>query len=57
LPPAPGATFFNFIASHDGIGVLPARGIPLRGDRPGRSLNRRKFDLSELEALLAKSAG
>lgn len=25
--PAPGATFFNFIASHDGIGVLPARGI------------------------------
>ncbi len=26
-PPSPGATFFNFIASHDGIGVLPARGI------------------------------
>ncbi len=26
-PPALGATFFNFIASHDGIGVLPARGI------------------------------
>jgi sucrose phosphorylase len=26
-PPAPGATFFNFIASHDGIGVLPARGF------------------------------
>ena len=26
-PPAPGATFFNFIASHDGIGVAPARGI------------------------------
>ncbi len=26
-PPAPTATFFNFIASHDGIGVLPARGI------------------------------
>lgn len=26
-PPAPAATFFNFIASHDGIGVLPARGI------------------------------
>ncbi|MGC8779994.1 MAG: alpha-amylase family glycosyl hydrolase, partial [Anaerolineae bacterium] len=26
-PPAPGATFFNFIASHDGIGVLPARGL------------------------------
>lgn len=26
-PPAPGAAFFNFIASHDGIGVLPARGI------------------------------
>ena len=25
--PSPGATFFNFIASHDGIGVLPARGI------------------------------
>lgn len=25
--PAPGATFFNFIASHDGIGVAPARGI------------------------------
>jgi sucrose phosphorylase len=23
----PGASFFNFIASHDGIGVLPARGI------------------------------
>jgi sucrose phosphorylase len=26
-PPSPAATFFNFIASHDGIGVLPARGI------------------------------
>jgi glycosidase len=26
-PPSPGATFFNFIASHDGIGVLPARGF------------------------------
>lgn len=25
--PAPGAAFFNFIASHDGIGVVPARGI------------------------------
>ena len=25
--PAPGATFFNFIASHDGIGVRPAEGI------------------------------
>jgi sucrose phosphorylase len=26
-PPTAGASFFNFIASHDGIGVLPARGI------------------------------
>ena len=26
-PPSRGATFFNFIASHDGIGVVPARGI------------------------------
>jgi glucosylglycerate phosphorylase len=25
--PSPGKTFFNFIASHDGIGVNPARGI------------------------------
>jgi len=25
--PAPGVTFFNFIASHDGIGVRPAEGI------------------------------
>ena len=25
--PSPGATFFNFIASHDGIGVNPARGV------------------------------
>ena len=25
--PTPGATFFNFIASHDGIGVRPAEGI------------------------------
>ena len=25
--PSAGATFFNFIASHDGIGVLPARGV------------------------------
>ncbi|MDX9953570.1 MAG: sugar phosphorylase [Anaerolineae bacterium] len=25
--PSPAATFFNFIASHDGIGVLPARGF------------------------------
>ncbi len=26
-PPAPGATFFNFIASHDGLGVRPAEGL------------------------------
>jgi sucrose phosphorylase len=26
-PPAAGATFFNFLASHDGIGVVPASGI------------------------------
>jgi len=26
-PPVAAATFFNFIASHDGIGVMPARGI------------------------------
>ncbi len=26
-PPSRAATFFNFIASHDGIGVLPARGF------------------------------
>jgi glucosylglycerate phosphorylase len=26
-PPSSSATFFNFIASHDGIGVLPARGF------------------------------
>jgi len=26
-PPSPSATFFNFIASHDGIGVVPAVGI------------------------------
>ncbi|HXK43659.1 MAG TPA: sugar phosphorylase [Anaerolineae bacterium] len=26
-PPSTGATFFNFIASHDGFGVLPARGF------------------------------
>jgi glycosidase len=26
-PPAPRATFFNFTASHDGIGVMPARGL------------------------------
>ncbi len=25
--PVPGTTFFNFIASHDGIGVMPAKGI------------------------------
>jgi glycosidase len=25
--PSPGTTFFNFIASHDGIGLNPARGI------------------------------
>jgi glucosylglycerate phosphorylase len=25
--PSPGTTFFNFIASHDGIGVNPARGL------------------------------
>jgi sucrose phosphorylase len=25
--PAPQATFFNFTASHDGIGVMPARGL------------------------------
>jgi len=29
--PDPGATFFNFIASHDGIGIMPANGI-LTGD-------------------------
>lgn len=27
MPPAAGAAFFNFIASHDGIGILPARGL------------------------------
>jgi glycosidase len=26
-PPPPGASFFNFLASHDGIGLNPARGI------------------------------
>ncbi len=26
-PTVPGTTFFNFIASHDGIGVMPAKGI------------------------------
>lgn len=26
-PPAPQTTFFNFLASHDGIGMNPARGI------------------------------
>jgi len=26
-PPSPKATFFNFLASHDGIGLNPARGI------------------------------
>lgn len=26
-PPSPCATFFNFLASHDGIGLNPARGI------------------------------
>jgi len=25
--PAPGATFFNLIASHDGLGLLPAQGL------------------------------
>ncbi len=30
-PVSPGATFFNFLASHDGIGLNPARGI-LRDD-------------------------
>jgi glycosidase len=25
--PSPATTFFNFIASHDGIGVMPARGL------------------------------
>lgn len=25
--PSPGVTFFNFLASHDGIGVMPAAGI------------------------------
>ncbi|HUI07412.1 MAG TPA: alpha-amylase family glycosyl hydrolase [Verrucomicrobiae bacterium] len=27
VPPSPTTTFFNFIASHDGIGVVPARGL------------------------------
>ncbi|GAP15875.1 glycosidase [Longilinea arvoryzae] len=26
-PPSPGTTFFNFLASHDGIGLNPLRGI------------------------------
>ncbi|HMO58328.1 MAG TPA: sugar phosphorylase [Roseiflexaceae bacterium] len=26
-PPSPATTFFNFLASHDGIGVVPASGI------------------------------
>ncbi|NOZ71218.1 MAG: sugar phosphorylase [Chloroflexi bacterium] len=32
LQTPPGATFFNFIASHDGIGVMPARGILSEGE-------------------------
>lgn len=38
--PAPGAAFFNFIASHDGIGVRPAEGI---------------LDPTEIEALVAQT--
>jgi sucrose phosphorylase len=30
--PSPRATFFNFTASHDGIGVMPARGLLSGGD-------------------------
>jgi sucrose phosphorylase len=26
-PPPPGTTFFNFLASHDGLGVMPANGL------------------------------
>ena len=40
LSTPPGATFFNFIASHDGIGVRPAEGI-LKAD--------------EMEALVART--
>lgn len=31
-PPPPGTAFFNFLASHDGIGLNPARGILEDGD-------------------------
>ncbi len=30
-PPSPQTTYFNFLASHDGIGVRPAEGILTRG--------------------------
>jgi sucrose phosphorylase len=33
--PARGGTFFNFIASHDGIGVMPARSILSEGEVQG----------------------
>src|SRR5215469_3201659 len=39
-PPSDGVTFFNFLASHDGIGVNPARGI---------------LGESEIEALVARA--
>ena len=31
-PPSPGVAFFNFLASHDGIGLLPARGYLSRSE-------------------------
>lgn len=31
-PPSPATTFFNFLASHDGIGVMPAVGILSPGE-------------------------
>jgi sucrose phosphorylase len=33
--PSPSTTFFNFIASHDGIGVMPARGLLNEGEIQG----------------------
>jgi sucrose phosphorylase len=42
--PYPSATFFNFIASHDGIGVRPAEGLLSSSDMDGLVERTRKHD-------------
>jgi glucosylglycerate phosphorylase len=53
--PSPRATFFNFLASHDGIGLNPARGILSEAEITG--LEERTLELGGLVSYKSTPAG